>query len=386
MDLVFSVVLLAFVQVCGGVTNYGGQIHMKYPHLYNQTKPHQGLVVHEKTDITLRGGDLLLGVKDPQSTSGEYPQRKVKVTPFMIDKYPVTVADFLTFKVHKPKYLTTAEKEGWSWVFSGRFPEKGVEDTGLSVHPLDEQWWLPLQKATFKSPYAERWGNVESRMDHPVTHVSYNDALAFCSWFGKRLPTEAEWEFAARGGKKGERFPWGERYQPNRMNVWQGSFPGNNKIMDGHDGISPVKAFPAQNSYGMFDMVGNTWEWTSTIFHYPDGTNANPPPKKPVFKLRNGQKVFSVKGGSFADSKDGTINFEARCASRQGLPINYSGENVGFRCARDVKIREARVVTTPEPEKPKGYIIKKMTKQEKDDQKRRERINRHANMMRHTEL
>jgi len=307
----------------------------KYPHLHNETKP-TGMSIKEERTVRISGGDFTMGVKDPKSQTGEYPPRKISnIKPFLMDKYPVTVGDFISFKRFKAQFKTTAEKKGWSWVFLNHAHEFTIKNPNIT-HPHEEKWWQAVQGASWKKPFGVT-AHTDYFFDFPVTHVSYHDAEAFCYWQNKRLPTEQEWEYAARGNKKGERYPWGERFEKKRMNVWQGLFPGENRKTDGYVGVSPVKAYPAQNDIGIYDMVGNVWEWTDTLFSYPKLDPRLPPPDvRPVYKPRNGTKWFTVKGGSFLDSKDGKVNLEARCAARHLFPIDYTAENVGFRCAKSM--------------------------------------------------
>jgi len=287
---------------------------------------------HEKKRIYLQGGDFKMGVKDPTSKTGEFPVRNSAVKPFEIDLYPVTVRDFLSFKQAKPKYKTTALDNGFSWVFYDR-SKNSIRDMSR-VHPNNERWWLAVHLANWTHSTGFRNDTID-RLDHPLIHVSYYDANAYCYWQGRRLPTEYEWEYAARGGLNGMRYPWGDHYKPRRMNVWQGFFPTDNKNLDGYEATSPVKGFPAQNDYGMFDVVGNVWEWTSTV-HHPEPAslrvNHIELARRPIKKNTN----LVVKGGSFVDSWDGVVNLEARCSARHGYPAGYTAENVGFRCARGV--------------------------------------------------
>ncbi|KAI0218973.1 Inactive C-alpha-formylglycine-generating enzyme 2 [Lamellibrachia satsuma] len=289
----------------------------------------------------LEGGRFQMGVNDPTSQTGEYPVRWAEVKPFKIDRYPVTNGDFKQFKRAKMKYRTTAERNNFSWVFFSHMSRaaKRVDNTFYT----DAPWWYAVQAATWNKPNGvDR--DIDSRLEFPVTHVSQHDAVAFCLWAGKRLPTEVEWEYASRGGLKNVRYPWGDRFEKKRANLWQGLFPLENPKVDGWEGLAPADAFFPQNNYGMYDMMGNAWEWTSKQYL---GVKGSQPPK---------HKLYVAKGGSFVDSRDGRINLEARCAARFGLSPDYTAENVGFRCASSVDA-PARPVPTPSPAPPRPVRV-----------------------------
>jgi len=182
--------------------------------------------------------------------------------------------------------------------------------------------WVAVENAWWRQPEG-RDSNLKERMDdYPAVHISYNDAKAYCEWAGKRLPTEAEWENAARGKKKASLYPWGDGQSPMgpngewMMNVWQGEFPRENTKDDGYHSIGPVKAYPP-NSYGLYSMVGNLWEWTSC--HFP---TQNPQDRQ-----------LTLKGGSFIDSVDGKWNHKATVVTRMGNTADSGSYNTGVRCA-----------------------------------------------------
>ncbi|NWZ74102.1 SUMF2 enzyme, partial [Acrocephalus arundinaceus] len=165
--------------------------------------------------------------------------------------------------------------------------------------------------------------SIKDRLDYPVLHVSWNDAQAFCAWKGKRLPSEEEWEFAARGGLQQRMYPWGNNFQPNRTNLWQGDFPQGDTAEDGYHGVSPVTAFPAQNSYGLYDLLGNTWEWTASEFLAPG-------------RASRAQKMQVLRGASWIDTADGSANHRARVTTRMGNTPDSASDNLSFRCAADI--------------------------------------------------
>lgn len=182
----------------------------------------------------------------------------------------MTIAAFRKFKLEKYKHRTDAEEAGNSWVF-----KELIDDDAIIHHPLVRNYdagdrdaldkhMLQVEEARWNRPEGGK-SEIASRLNHPVTHVSYNDAFAYCAWKGMRLPTEIEWEFAARGGLREKLYPWGDNWEIKRTNLWQGDFPRQNQLRDGYFGISPVDAFKEQNKYEMYDLIGNVWEWTSTV-------------------------------------------------------------------------------------------------------------------------
>ena len=180
---------------------------------------------------------------------------------------------------------------------------------------------------TRKGPHS----SVDERLDHPAVHISWSDAVAYCAWTGKRLPTEAEWEFSARGGLTQQVFPWGDELEPNGehlMNVWQGDFPGANTVADGHYGTCPVDAFPT-NGFGLYNTTGNVWEWTADWFHpsYRERDSSVDPKGPP----RGTSKV--QKGGSYLCHHSYCRRY--RIAARNASTPDSSTGNAGFRCARD---------------------------------------------------
>ncbi len=188
---------------------------------------------------------------------GEGPVHDVELASFRIDRYAVTNRDFAAF-VGATGWRTDAERFGWSFVFGGLLPDEFPPTRGVEGAP----WWRQVMGADWRHPEGPQ-SDITGRHDHPVVHVSWDDAQAYCAWSGTRLPTEAEWEVAARGGLAGQPFPWGDELEPggvHRMNVFQGEFPGGDTGADGFVGTAPVDAFEP-NGYGLHNMTGNVWEW-----------------------------------------------------------------------------------------------------------------------------
>uniref|UniRef100_A0A8D0DPY1 Sulfatase modifying factor 2 n=1 Tax=Salvator merianae TaxID=96440 RepID=A0A8D0DPY1_SALMN len=223
--------------------------------------------------------------------------------------------------VREQKYKTEAEKFGWSFVFEDFVSEELKKKVTQRLETAP--WWLPIEKAFWRQPSGPGSG-IGGRMGYPVLHVSWNDAHAFCAWKGKRLPTEEEWEFAARGGLQNRLYPWGNKFLANRSNLWQGSFPLADTAEDGFHGISPVAAFPPQNNYGLYDMLGNTWEWTASEYR-PSRLEAVQPT----------QKMRVLRGASWIDTVDGSANHKAQVTTRMGNTPDSASDNLSFRCAAD---------------------------------------------------
>ncbi|MFL6010895.1 MAG: formylglycine-generating enzyme family protein [Gaiellaceae bacterium] len=272
--------------------------------------------------------EFLMGSEDRRAHAddGEAPVRRVRLASFRIDTHAVTNAQFAEF-VDGSGYVTEVERLGWSFVFAGLLPEDFEPMRVCAQAP----WWRQVEGADWRHPEGPR-SELEGRDDHPVVHVTWNDALAFASSTGKRLPTEAEWECAARGGLNSQPYPWGAEIEPggeHRMNVWQGAFPRENTCDDGYYGTCPVDAFPP-NGYGLYNMTGNTWEWCadwfSSTFHTRDRhTNPHGPPAG---------THKTVRGGSYLCHSSYSRGY--RVSARSSLPPDGTAGNVGFRCAARV--------------------------------------------------
>ncbi|GAB2539465.1 formylglycine-generating enzyme family protein [Gracilibacillus alcaliphilus] len=276
--------------------------------------------------VYLAGGEYLMGTDQEEGfkADGEGPVQKVTVAPFYMDQTTVTNQQFQEF-VEATDYQTESEKYGWSFVFYQFI----AEDFPGNVQKVPQTpWWLAAEGAYWYQP--EGIGsNLEGRMDHPVIHVSWNDAIAYCHWAGKRLPTEAEWEYAARGGLVQKRFPWGDELTPNEehyCNIWQGDFPRHNTKEDGYVGTAPAQSFPA-NGYGLYNMSGNVWEWCADTFQVDRQGKID---QKQV--AGNLSKV--MRGGSYLCHHSYCNRY--RVAARSSNTVESSSGNIGFRCVKDV--------------------------------------------------
>jgi formylglycine-generating enzyme required for sulfatase activity len=274
--------------------------------------------------VQLSGGKFRMGAPESEgyAEDGEGLVRCVTISPFSMSKYTVTNREFAKF-VEQTGYETTAEKLGWSHVFHLFLtPEQKRRTTAV---PAETPWWYPVPEACWKAPEGPGSG-LEDRQDHPVVHVSWFDAVAYCKWAGTTLPTEAQWEFAARAGSD-LTFPWGTELTPNgehMCNVWQGRFPGSNTADDGYVGTAPVAAFPP-NKFGLHNMIGNVWEWCADSFS-PDYHSITVE-QDPLYEAETG--VRSVRGGSFLCHASYCNRY--RSGARNGNPPDTSCSNLGFR-------------------------------------------------------
>ena len=308
--------------------------------------------------VFIEGGVFEMGADNNQARPDEIPKHRVKVSSFWIDQHEVTNAQFKKF-VDETAYFTVAEKDvDWN-VLKTQLPpgtpkpNDSLLATGSMVftppsYAVDlndySQWWTWTNGANWKHPKGPE-SNISGLENHPVVHVCYNDAVAFCKWAGKRLPTEAEWEFAARGGLKNKIYPWGDEHIEKglpKANSWNGIFPYNNTQVDGFFTTSPVKSY-SPNGYGLFDMAGNVWEWTSDWYdkdYYkslPTNTvTVNPTgPAKSNNSRNELEKSRTMRGGSFLCNDSYCSSY--RVAARMPGEIFTGMSHTGFRCVKDVE-------------------------------------------------
>jgi formylglycine-generating enzyme len=312
------------------------------------------------------------------AADGEAPTVKWALRADMwMDQHEVSIARWAGF-VAATGFVSEAEKYGWSFVHELAVPPATL--AGITQSVAGSEWWLPVTNATWRQPEGPE-SNVTWRWDHPVVHVSQRDAAAFCSWAGGRLPSENEWEYAARGGKAGRLFPWGNVLLPgspaggeeegggagggrHRANIWQGKFPYNNTGDDGHLWAAPVDSFGPQNPWGLHHVSGNVWEWTSTLWcpqavqlvakgggkEAPAGPSQEelarlvptrkapecarlPPAQRRKMEEDPGEIDYVKRGGSFLCHKDSCYRY--RVAARHKNTANSSAYNLGFRCVYD---------------------------------------------------
>jgi sulfatase modifying factor 1 len=287
--------------------------------------------------VWIPGGEFLMG--SDRFYPEEGPVRRVSVDGFWMDEHPVTVAEFRRF-VKATGYVTWAEIAPEAADYPGADPELLVPGSLVfqpSEGPVDlrdyRNWWTWMPGAQWRRPEGPG-STLHGRELHPVTHVAHQDAVAYAEWAGKQLPSEVQWERAARGGLEGKIFCWGDEFAPRgRMmaNTWQGEFPWDNQRLDGYERTSPVGKFPP-NGYGLFDMAGNVWEWTADLFTPDHGEPAHPCCAPDSGRHDPGEKYPRrvTKGGSHLCAPNYCLRY--RPAARQGETVDTTTGHIGFRC------------------------------------------------------
>lgn len=304
--------------------------------------------------IWIKAGTFMMGANNKQASPDEYPKHKVAVNGFWMDATEVTNAEFARF-VKSTNYITTAErKPDWNELKKQVAPGTPKPDDSLLVAaslvfdppktPVDlndyTQWWVWKKGANWEHPHGPG-SNIIGKDNYPVVHISWYDAVAYCKWAGKRLPTEAEWEWAARGNLQNKIYPWGDEPVDQgkvKANTWQGHFPDHNTLRDKFYGLAPVASF-APNGYGLYDMAGNAWEWCADYYNNqyyatiakgasnPKGPANSYDPEEPYAKKR------VIRGGSFLCNDSYCSGY--RVARRMKSTEDSGMEHVGFRCVRD---------------------------------------------------
>lgn len=270
-------------------------------------------------------GTFLMGTNDAEGfpADGEGPIRSVTVPAFLIGRYTVTNAQFQEF-VEDTGYRTEAESYGWSYVFHLLVSRTARKRGDVRRVPgLD--WWLAVRGAWWRHPEG-KGSHLRNRMNHPVVHVSHNDTLAFCRWSGTRLPTEREWEYAARGGLEQKRYVWGDELTPegrHMCNIWQGEFPRINTGEDGWIGTCPVETYEP-NGYGLYNMAGNVWEWCAERWSVNPASSMTTEPD-------SARRV--MRGGSYLCHRSYCNRY--RVAARSSNTPDSTTGNCGFRCVGD---------------------------------------------------
>ncbi len=295
--------------------------------------PERDATVVARGMVEIPAGPFWMGSSDADvfPDDGEGPVREVEVSAFRIDAKAVSNAQFASF-VKATGYVTEAERFGWSFVFHD-FVAGADRGSVMNARVPQAPWWLGVSGADWRHPEGPS-SQVGTRSNHPVVHVSWADAAGYAAWAGKRLPTEAEWEKAARGGLQRQRYPWGDEFTPrgrHRCNTWQGVFPRQNTADDGFLGTAPVDAY-RPNGYGLFNTSGNVWEWCADWFsadwHVAESTATRVDPTGPA-----AGEVRVMRGGSYLCHRSYCNRYRVAARTRN-TPDSSSG-HLGFRCAVD---------------------------------------------------
>ncbi|MEM1261683.1 MAG: formylglycine-generating enzyme family protein [Pseudomonadota bacterium] len=279
------------------------------------------LIASDQSEVCLRGGVFTLGAGAVYPE--ERPEKQVRVRPFCIDRYEVTNADFRAF-VTATDYVTVAERGPSAADYPQSSSDLLTKGSAVFVTPqvgsdgVLTRWWVFSEQANWRNPLGEA-SDLAGKGNHPVVHIAYADAQAYAKWRGRDLPTEAEWEFAARGGLEGRTYAWGDTRAPDGeelANTWQGAFPVENLATDGFAFTAPVGSFPA-NGFGLYDMIGNVWEWTTTSYGNRSLAAAD---------------RRTIKGGSFLCAPSYCARY--RPAAKQAQETGLGTNHIGFRTVR----------------------------------------------------
>ncbi len=321
-----------------------------------KSKPLINTTKHISDMVWVPGGEFMMGADNEQARKDEFPKHKVHVKGFYMQKTEVTNKQFGEF-VKATGYITTAEKDVEWEQLKKQLPDgtpkpdsETLKAASLVFVPTKEavdlgnygQWWQWTHGADWKHPQGPE-SNINGKDDYPVVQISWDDATAYCKWAGYRLPTEAEWEFAARGGLINNIYTWGNEpvdSGKSKCNYWQGNFPYQNDLKDSFYRLAPVKSF-SPNGYGLFDMSGNVWEWCADLYNYnyyaqfengkaavnPLGPETSYDPDEPLILKR------VIRGGSFLCSESYCSGY--RCSSRMKTSPDSGMEHLGFRCVVD---------------------------------------------------
>lgn len=293
-------------------------------------RPDAGVIVpgtgrNDADIVWLDGGRSYCGTRHVVIKADGEERRALRIKPFGIDRFAVTNARFAAF-VAATGYGTEAEAFGWSFVFKDALD---AETRASTQRVVDVPWWHRIDGADWRHPAGPGSG-IDAVMDHPVVHISWNDAAAFAAWAGGRLLSEGEWEFAARGGRDVV-YPWGDEDPPDdrpRCNIWQGRFPEQNLATDGYAGTAPVDAFEP-NGHGLFNMAGNAWEWCAEPFRVKSLGAAGK--ARDAMARKDGERL--LKGGSFLCHRSYCHRY--RIAARMGRPPDSATSHIGFRLGYD---------------------------------------------------
>jgi len=324
----------------------------------SQADKDRGSIEAPEGMVYIPEGSFHMGAKSTEAYEDEFPSHEVSVSPFFMDATEVTNAQFAEF-VEATGYVTIAERDiDWeemkTQVPEGtpKPPDSVLQAGALVFRPTNSevnladytQWWVWTIGANWRHPEGPE-STIADRMNHPVVHVAWDDAVAYAQWAGKRLPTEAEWEWASMGGLKDIKYPWGNESAENasdKANFWQGKFPYQNYVLDGFETTAPVKSFPA-NGFGLYDMAGNVWEWCQDKYdarayesYQRKGAVEDPKGSAQYYDPRDPYTPkHLIRGGSFLcnDSYCSGYRVSRRMSSSKDSGFNHTG----FRCVQDVK-------------------------------------------------